>query len=358
MSAYANLDTLSTTKPLQFDLYYNRNHEATLYSGEVKSYAVKERGSAIYDNRKSGYTVSVERLLWVDGYEGSPVGDESKTSDREMTLVVLKIVLASHNPHIKFSFVKASLGFEDKDYKLDQGLSEPRVEAWAPFHSVERWNPLISHQKKSNKLDAGVKLGYSGADLSGGWGSEGEAAWDRTVFDQGRSNAEISPITGSRNGVTWVLEQNDLENAGVSQEFWAAVLLSRNTPDPYLVQFRIDTRVGTLEDFKNKTKNFFGLHPSRTKPFQVTPGKNTVCNFEGNDIIKGVDLKNLGRLRSPENRSRLDVKWGPDYKVEIPTPSHRTSEASDEARPEEGVQEQVSAGYADGLDGRSSDDAT
>ncbi|KAL7928976.1 hypothetical protein V8C35DRAFT_205155 [Trichoderma chlorosporum] len=335
MSAYENLDQLNPSKPLKFDLYYNRNHEATLYSGEVKSYGVREKGSAIYDNRKSGYTVSVERLLWVDGYEGSPLEGESKTSDQEMTLVVLKVVLASHNPNLKFSFVKASLRFEDTDYKQHRGLNEPQVEAWAPFHSVERWNPLISHEKKTTKLDTGVKVGAYGADLSGGWTTGGEAVWDRTVFDQGRSNAEISPNTGCRNGVTWVLEQNDLENVGVSQEFWAAVLISRASSEPYLVRFQIDTRVGTLEDFKNKTKQFFGFNPNRTKPFQITPWKNAVCNFEGNDIIKAVDLKNMGRLRGQGNSSRLDVKWGPDYKVRIPTPLQQPSEAQEEQGPDQ-----------------------
>ncbi|KAL9120737.1 MAG: hypothetical protein Q9187_002707 [Circinaria calcarea] len=326
MADYENMDNLDTSTSLDFDLYYNPNHEATLQSGGLKSYGTKEGGSAIYEKKSSGYSVTVERLLWADGWEKTTAEGEKTVHNQEMTLVVLKIVLSSHDPSRKFMYVKATLAFDDSDWEKSNGENEPRVEAWAPFHKPQRWNQSLAHHKKTDTKDGNIKLGYSGVDLSAGWSSQGEISWDRTAFDQGRSNAEISDITNNRNGVTWVLEQNQLENAGVSQELWTAVLISRPTADPYLVRFQINTRVGTIEDFKNKTKEFFGLKPDKTKPYLVTPGKKLVCNFEGHDIFKCIDLNNLGKLQGQGDRSNLDVKWGPDYKIEIPRPSKQASE--------------------------------
>ena len=54
MADYENLDKLGLSASLDFDLYYNPNHEATLQSGAVKSYKTKEDGSAIYEKKKSG----------------------------------------------------------------------------------------------------------------------------------------------------------------------------------------------------------------------------------------------------------------------------------------------------------------
>ena len=331
MADYKDMNNLDMSTSLEFDLYHNPNHEATLQSGAVKSYGANENGSTIFEKKKSGYTVLVERLLWVDGWEKTTVEGEGAVYGERMTLVVLKIVLASRDPNRKVGYATASLIFEDSNWKETKGKNEPQVEAWAPFHTQQRWNPSLAHYKKTDTKDGNVSVGYSGVDLSGGWSSQGEISWDRTAFDQGSSISESSPITGRRNGVTWVIEQNQLEKAGVSQDFWAAVLISRPTADPYLVKFQINARIGTIEDFKNKTKQFFGLKPDNTKPFLVTPWKKQVCNFEGKDIIKCIDLNNLGKLQGQGNRSNLDVKWGPDYKIEIPTPSEQASEILSDA---------------------------
>ncbi|KAL8943002.1 MAG: hypothetical protein Q9211_001151 [Gyalolechia sp. 1 TL-2023] len=328
MADYEDMNDLDECTPLDFDLYYISNHEAALQAGAVKSYGVKEGGSAIYDRRESGYTVTVERLLWVDGWEKTTMNGEQRVRGQEMTLVVLKIVLASHDPNRRFAYVKASLTFEDSNYEKTHGKNEPVVEAWAPFRTQERWNPSVANLKKTDTKDGKLEVGYSGVGLSGGWGIQGEINWDRTAFDQGRSNSESSRITGNRNGVTWVLEQNQLENAGVSQEFWAAVIVSRPTVDPYLVKFQIETQIGTIENSKQKLKEFFGFNPSKTRPFRVTPWSKRVCNFEGKDIIKSIDLDNLGKLRGLKQSTELDVKWGPNYKIDISTPAEQASELS------------------------------
>lgn len=321
MADYENMDTLDESASLDFDLYYNKNHEATLASGSVKSYETKESGSAIYETKRSGYSVTVERLLWVDGWEKTTLDEnKAKVPGKEMTLVVLKFVLAPHDRNRKIGYVKATLVFEDDKWKETGGKNEPQVEAWAPFHTQQRWNPSAANYKKTDTKNTSITAGYSGVSLTGGWTSQGEISFDRAAFDEGRSNAELSRITKNRNGVSWVLAQNELHNAGISQEFWGAVLLSRQTKDPYQVKFQIDARVGTFDEFEKKVVNIFGSNPSKTKPFLVTPWAKRVVNFEGKDIIKSIDLENLGTLQSRIINSDLDVKWGPNYEIKIPTP--------------------------------------
>jgi hypothetical protein len=53
-----------------------------------------------------------------------------------------------------------------------------------------------------------------------------------------------------------------------------------------------------------------------------------VCNHEGNDIIKSVDLDNLGELQGRENSSSLNVEWGPNPKIEIPKPPEQASDTT------------------------------
>lgn len=305
-------------RPLKFDLC--GSVEAIPYSEEVKSYKVRKESSKIYDNRKSGHTVTIEKLLWVDGYEGVSLEDESKTSGLEMTLVVLKLVFAPDNPRVKFGYVRVFMEFEDTNYKRNRGSNEPTVEAWAPFHSVGKWNSSLSHEKESEKLHTGVNVDSTA----------GEVAWDRTVFDAGLSYAMVSRETRNRNGVTWVFEQNGLEKDGILQEICVAVLISRVSSEPYLFRFEIDTQLGALEDLKSKTKQFFGLNSNNTKPFLVSPGRNVVCNSEGKDIIRSIDLKNLGRLRDQRDRCRLELKWDQYHKMEVLTPLQKTLQTQEE----------------------------
>lgn len=300
------------TRPLKFDSFNNRIHEGT--SRRVKADELKGKRGIIYQNIQSNYSVIVNSLLWADGYEGCPLEGEGTISDREMTLMVLKIMLAAHNQNVKFSFMKASLIFEDAGYKQHQGLSEPQVEAWAPSHSVERQHTLTPYGPET-VTDIGFGLTIGSASVGWETSQPKSKGWDQTLFTEVRSNPEISPVTGSRNGVTWVFELNGLEKGPMLQEICVAVLISRASPEPYHVRFQIDTRLGALEDFKNVTKQFFGRNPNKTKPFLVSPGKNVLCNFEGNDIIESIDLKNLGRLRDQGNSSILDLELSKYFKI-------------------------------------------
>jgi hypothetical protein len=105
-----------------------------------------------------------------------------------MTLVVLKIVLASYDQKKKIAYAKATLAFEDNNVRTTNGKNEPLVEAWAPFHAQQGWNPGVAHFKKTDTKAGKLAAGNSGVNLSAGSSSQGEISWDRTSFDQGRSN--------------------------------------------------------------------------------------------------------------------------------------------------------------------------
>lgn len=309
---FYNLDDEEPSEKLSFDLYKNLNHEATEQSGSLKSYGLKEQGCAIYDHKESGHCVTVERLLWVDGWGHSTMDGENTKSEQEMTLVVLKIALEPESKK-KFWYMKASLIFEDME---KSGMNEPQVQAWAPFKKFERRNPTVAHYTKSGKKEGSVEVSQSAASATASWSRESGLSWQRTVFDEGYSKTTTSKKTGNRNGVTWVVDQNELQNDGVPQELWVAVLLSRPTAKPYLAKFEIDARVDTVGDFKDKTRTFFGLGPGRTKPFMITPWHKEVCYHEGRDIKKRIDINNLNSLRSTGDSCMLDMEWGPNYQAE------------------------------------------
>ncbi|KAK4076997.1 uncharacterized protein Triagg1_3964 [Trichoderma aggressivum f. europaeum] len=307
-----NLDKEDPSTELSFDLYEDLNHEATQQSGSLKTYEVKEQGGAIYDREKSGHRVTVERLLWVDGMGHSIVRGEKSTAKKEMTLVVLKITLVPEGDK-KFWYMKASLSFEGEE---KNGINDPHVQAWAPFNSSKRWSPTVVHHTKSGKKEGSVKVSHSVASVTGSWSRGSEVSWDQIVFANGNSDPTISEETGNRNGVEWIVQHDKSQNAGIPQKLWVAVLLSRPTAKPYRAKFEINARVGTVDDLKNKTRAFFGFDPRKTKPFRITPGYHQLCCYEGNDLIKDIDLNNLDALRSADDSSMLDMKWGPKYQVE------------------------------------------
>ncbi|KAL7916500.1 hypothetical protein GGI35DRAFT_433224 [Trichoderma velutinum] len=319
-----------STKPLKFDLYPAFIQEANYPLGGPHSYLDRDVDDNVYSDIKSGHTVNLERLLWVDGYERSSLADEGMVTRQEMTLVVLRVALASHSPRARFSYVKLSLNFKRTEYTDHQGFKEPKIEAWAPFHSMSVQDSPDSNPKKRSNLSADGNISFHTAELSAGRAAEGEIAWNHIIFDEGRSMPMISNMTDSRNGVTWLLKQNYLENAGAEQKFRVAMLISRTSSEPYVFRFRVDTRISIHEDIKSRSENLSDIESTGSKQFLITPWRDVVCNFEGHDIMKCVDLKNMGRLRDQKESSKLDLKWGPGYKLDIPTLLQTTPDTEEE----------------------------
>ncbi len=88
---------------------------------------------------------------------------------------------------------------------------------------------LVFSEKLLVETDGGpeVRLGRRGVGFS----------WDQTDFDEGHSSDVFSKTTGRRNGVTWFLKQNKLQNQGVAPEVWVSALFSGSSWAPYVVGF-------------------------------------------------------------------------------------------------------------------------
>jgi len=310
---YDNLDLFKPSDALDFNLYSKPGAQATLGQGESRSFKVTEDSVAIFARAvKSSYSVSVQRLLWVDGWEDS-------TRTKEMTLVVLKMNFTSLNPDARIGHMTATLRLRDG---IRHGTSHPTPEAWAPFREQERYNASTAQIKSTQELNVNAKVGYSGTEASAGGKTGREISWNQVDFDEGHS-AEVFR-DNKPNGVLWFMKQNARQNYGVAPEIWAAVLLSRTSRDPYLVKFSLDVHAGTAEEMRNNTKKFLGLKPDETRPFYVTPWKKQVCNGEeGKAILASLggdidNLDNLGSLRDAKLRTKLNVSWGPKHQVSAP----------------------------------------
>lgn len=309
---FENLDELQPEEPIKFKLYEHLNATPVREQGELRAFAVKESGSAIYAEKASDYLVSADRLIWVDGYEST---DPSGMHSQEMTLVVLKLLLTSADPDKKVKHFTVDLEFKDKKTK---GENSPVVEAWAPFRTAERWNESFAQQETTKTVELGAQAGYEGFEVSTRRSRENKISWDQRDFDEGRSTELVDKKTGKRNGVRWFVKQNDITKHGVTQEVWVSVLLSRSSSAEYIVKFRIDMRGGTRHNIGQGAKSIFGLGQGQTSDFSMTPWKRRICNHEGKEIIKAIDTNKLGRLRNPSDPSMgtsLNIAWGPANQI-------------------------------------------
>lgn len=317
-------DEFADQEIIQFPLYEHMNPEASVNQGALKSFDIKAGGSVIYADKKSDYTVTVDRLLWTDGYEETKKDADPSEYRKECTLVVLKIKIVSGDPRTKVEHFNATLQLKDKD---ENGANEPQILAWAPFRNLERWNETEAHKERTNAGEVGAQVGYTGTELSITHNRERRVSWSQTDFDQGYSSEEISTITQRRNGVSWYVQQNRLQNQGAIPELWISALFSRSSRKPYVVDFSINTRAGRFQDIKQNVKKFFGTRPGQTNAYTVTPWKKTLCNYEGEEIRKSIDINNLGTLRSG---TTLNVTWGPGPAM---SPTPRTEVNTSAPRP-------------------------
>ncbi|UKZ74396.1 hypothetical protein TrVFT333_002063 [Trichoderma virens FT-333] len=95
---------------------------------------------------------------------------------------------------------------------------------------------------------------------------------------QGLNDPELKAWT-KVHGVTWAIQDNELGIVDETQNFWAAVLISRTSSKPYLVNFQIEGRVELRDE--NGVVQFLGLNRPKAEPFKITPGEGIVCNSEG-----------------------------------------------------------------------------
>ncbi|KAM0476146.1 hypothetical protein ACHAPX_006563 [Trichoderma viride] len=218
------IDRLSPKEPLVFDLSNLENLETSLNSDQSNSLTVKEGNSSVNNRGLSGFNVSVDSLLWVNGHEGCNEGDLGDQPSQRMTLVVLKFTLSSHGRREKFETVWISLQFESSDH---EHWEQPTVEAWAPFSPLGTFIRLTAVRKQTNEMNENAASGYFTTGVCRSEGIESELT--RPGFGNVFSTIEPHPRTGRPYKVTWHPECNNKEQADKSLEFHAAILVSRSS---------------------------------------------------------------------------------------------------------------------------------
>ncbi|UKZ61210.1 uncharacterized protein TrAtP1_002478 [Trichoderma atroviride] len=294
----SNIDQPSAIGHLVFGFEDLETLEASLGSGQCqsKSFTGKEGGSSANDRVVSEFSVNVDGLLWVNGYESCKQDDLGGQPGRQMTLVVLKFTLSSRGLHERFDSMRISLQFEAFD---SEHWKQPTVEAWAPFGPMDRMGRPETRQKQTNEINEDAALIHSTAGLSMAARTEGELV--RPGFDQVHSTVEVHHQTGRPYGVTWVLEENNIREADTSLEFNTAVLVSRSSSDPYNAKFDLNAFVGPSREQFNEVRQF-----------TIQQGQPWVSS-EGEEMMKNIDLRNLGNLRNREITIMLDIPLGSGY---------------------------------------------
>jgi hypothetical protein len=284
----------------------------------VKAFQTLDDGGLVYySDEETGFTVSVERLLCVDGWEDS-------TKKQAMTLIVLKVMVASNSAE-KISSVVARL--ELVDTKKGE-KAKPDVEAWAPFKNLEKSNE--TQAQVTTTYNANAQAGGSGggatATISAGY--EYEISWTQSYFDEGHAYPVMSTITGRRSGVRWVLKANPQQRQGVPPEMFVGILLKREKQVPYLLKFDIRVKGGLLHDLKRGIEKVLGLGPGCNKPYLVRPSSTPVTRYEGEYMLQRVHSDKLGDLRAKGDPTNLTLVW----KKEMPPGSgNAVAEAENEA---------------------------
>jgi hypothetical protein len=274
--------------------------------GGLKSFKTKDGGLVYYSDDPSGFTVSVERLLQVDGFEDD-------TEEQRMTLIVLKVVLASNDLGKVIEHVSFSMQFAERRFRKK---AKPRLLAWAPFDSMVRSNKTTVNAEQT--FTSNAKLGGAGGGATGelSLGYEKKISWSPTYFASGNAfplmDTDTEEETQERIGVRWVLASNPKEVSGVPPAITVAMLLSRATDEPYLAKFNVRVTGGRAHDLLRDVKTIVGMKPGTTQPYKVTPSKRPIKRGEGQSLYEQAKInpKALGKLRGKGELTNLTLVWG------------------------------------------------
>ena len=289
--------------PFEVNLCEEENPLEHEKQGGFKSYTTKGDGEVVYESgRESDFSIMVERLLCVDGWENT-----EKEPPQAMTLLVLEFTLACTDPDGRFESMTTTIEFEDRGRSKNE--AKPEVDGWAPFMHMQRYNESEAEMHHKSTLGAEVGGGAAGATATVNAGLENEITSNRKYFDEGNAYPVFSKIDERRNGVTWFLKQNSIQKAGISPEFRVAILLKRASQAPFLCKFRIRTRAGMWNDFVDGIKRVFRANPGSTKPFLMTPATAARVRYEGKEILESIDTENLGKLKKKQLQA-LSIVWG------------------------------------------------
>lgn len=251
-------------------------------------------GPNIYYDKQSDCSISIDRLVWVDGWRRDGVVDP-------MTLVVLKLRFDPEAPNAKISYASVRLRLKsDKDSGED-----PKIVAWGPFRRPEIWNTTEAQRRSYVSPSLTASVGGGGQQVSFGVKTEDEINWPQRYTEYGQSAKKT-------NGVRWQVFANKLADRGITPEIRVAALFSRPTPlGGYKVELDVVTITGWVSQAGHKFSRLMGKHGGDRTYWSVEPrpGEKDNCHDEGLSIVKEVDLSNLGAIADPQDCTTLKAGW-------------------------------------------------
>jgi hypothetical protein len=275
-----------------FGLFEMQGGAAQLH-GSLKSWETKDGNLVYYKDDPTGYTISVERLLQADGYADS-------TEERRLTLFVLKLVLAC-NSSSRIKQAVFNMHFEDLPQKGKKKANtdkkvKPVIQAWAPFGEMVKTGQVDVDYENTKR--ANFELGSEGGGVvgKGSAGMESKIKWTEKYWE----SAHSYPTFGkdhTRTGVRWVLNANEKATQGLPPNIMVGILLSRQSDEPYLVNFDIKVTGRLLKDLLTGIEKILGRNPEVTKPYRVVPSKEAIALHTGLNMLEKVNLKSMLELK-------------------------------------------------------------
>lgn len=322
--------------------------DSSFRDGATKcTYEGSQSGQTIHQDQSSGCSVTIERLVWVDGWCGQPDKDGK---DNAMTLVVLKLGFypEEYDALVRYASVELKLIADTKDGE------DPQLVAWGPFRRPEMWNVTDTHKRTSVTPSVQLSGGGAGQQVTVGVSGTKEMSWDERFSDYGLSSpkgdAKNSKTSGmsfftkgkdkdkdkSRafNAVLWQVFKNKLRKRGITPEIRVAALFERPQPSVnknYRAVIKVTAHTSLIGQKAYRVMRRLGFERSDTIKWAVEarPGKIDHCYSEGLDIIKDIDLTRLGKLVDSKDRTNLDPEWLNKWdRVETVAPAAATATAT------------------------------
>jgi hypothetical protein len=269
-------------------------------------------------NETSDYIVTVDRLVWIDGWRTTSGVGINRSHENPMSLVVFNIKFFDKRPERSRGIggAVAELRFFSDHRKGEH----PEVVAWGPFRHQQRWNLSAGYVKVATKADLRASAGFAGQQLSGSLGCDKELSRTIVAFDEGFST-HLYPqgskaIEGQKrkpNGVQWFVRQNHLHEQGVESEMRFAALISRpEQMQPYHVSFRLQAHARSKEVVRNAVQRLSRQPIGDQIHWRTEPNLDKMrrCFAEGVPIAESIDSNNLGALiKDPNDSQNLGQEW-------------------------------------------------
>ncbi|KAG5791232.1 hypothetical protein H9Q69_009713 [Fusarium xylarioides] len=290
--------------PETLDLY---DTETSRPEGALKTFNYGDETQAFIVNKeKTEYSITAERLLWIDSpRQGTANGNERPD---DLTLVVINLSFQAKREHRRIDNVIAELRFQSER----KGDKDPEVIAWGPFYDIHKWNSSDAKRTLVDKTNLRAAVGWAGPEVSLQKDRENGTEWTEFNYEKGESIELRSLRKKMRHGVRWMVTQNRRLNLGITPRLRIGVLLRRHYPnEPYFVTLNVEAHATSMGSRWSEGLSRVGFKGGdqliwRTVPHTTTDGG---CHEDGRQIAMSIDAKRLGDLVDHHKLNNLNQAW-------------------------------------------------